>query len=80
MRADCFEYQEERIMGYLGEDIRNLGFGLMRLPMIDGEVDIEQMKKMVDMFMEAGFTYFDTAYGYLDGKSEKAVKPALVVR
>lgn len=67
-------------MAYLGENIPKLGFGLMRLPMIDGEVDIEQTKQMVDMFLNAGFTYFDTAYGYLDGKSEKAVKTALVER
>lgn len=67
-------------MDYLGKDIPKLGFGLMRLPMLDGEVDIEQTKQMVDKFLAAGFTYFDTAYGYLDGKSEKAVKTALVER
>lgn len=67
-------------MGYLGEEIRKLGFGLMRLPMIGDEVDIEQMKVMVDKFLAAGFTYFDTAYGYIGGKSEKAVKEALVDR
>jgi len=61
-------------------EIKRLGFGFMRLPMADGEVDIEQTKKMVDMFMERGYTYFDTAYGYLDGKSEEAVKTALVDR
>ena len=55
------------LMAYLGENIKKLGFGLMRLPMIggfDGQVDIEQMKVMVDLFMAKGFTYFDTAYGY----------------
>ena len=67
-------------MGYLGEEIKKLGFGLMRLPMIGEEVDIEQTKQMVDMFMEKGFTYFDTAYGYIDGKSEEAAKVALVDR
>ena len=67
-------------MAYLGESIRKLGFGLMRLPMLGEEVDLEQTKQMVDLFMEAGFTYFDTAYGYLGGKSEKAVKTALVER
>ena len=50
---------------YLGESIKNLGFGLMRLPMLGEEVDLEQTKQMVDKFLEAGFTYFDTAYGYL---------------
>lgn len=67
-------------MEYLGQDIPKLGFGLMRLPMLGEEVDLEQMKLMVDRFMAAGFTYFDTAYGYIGGKSEQAVKPALVDR
>jgi len=67
-------------MAYLGEDIKKLGFGLMRLPMLDKEVDIEQTKKMVDIFIANGFTYFDTAYGYIGGKSEMAVKTALVDR
>jgi len=67
-------------MAYLGQDIPKLGFGLMRLPMVGAEVDIEQTKTMVDMFLDAGFTYFDTAYGYLGGKSEMAVKTALVDR
>ena len=67
-------------MAYLGEDIKKLGFGLMRLPMIGKEVDLEQTKQMVDLFLEKGFTYFDTAYGYLYGKSEEAAKAALVDR
>ena len=57
--------------------MKKLGFGLMRLPMIGEEVDIEQTKQMVDVFMQNGFTYFDTAYGYLGGRSEKAVKTAI---
>lgn len=61
-------------------EIPKLGFGLMRLPMIGEDVDMEQTKQMVDMFMEAGFTYFDTAFGYLNGKSEAAAKEALVDR
>ncbi|MDR2649067.1 MAG: aldo/keto reductase [Clostridiales bacterium] len=67
-------------LDYLGKGIRKLGFGLMRLPMIDGDVDIEQTKQMVDLFMEKGFTYFDTAYGYIGGKSEEAAKTAIVDR
>ena len=47
-------------MGYLGEEIKKLGFGLMRLPQKDGVIDVEQVKEMVDLFMEEGFTYFDT--------------------
>lgn len=71
-------YNEQ--MAYIGETIPKLGFGLMRLPMIGEEVDIEQTKQMVDLFLERGFTYFDTAYGYLNGKSEEAAKEALVDR
>ncbi len=67
-------------MAGLGENIKTLGFGLMRLPMLGNDVDIEQTKQMVDLFMSRGFTYFDTAYGYIDGKSEKAIKIALVDR
>ena len=65
---------------YLGESIPKLGFGLMRLPMQDGKIDIEQVKEMVDRFMDAGFRYFDTAYGYNDGESERAAKAALIDR
>lgn len=61
-------------------NVKKLGFGLMRLPMKGDEVDMEQTKQMVDLFLEKGFTYFDTAYGYLDGKSEEAAKEALVDR
>ena len=60
--------------------MKKLGFGLMRLPMKGEEIDIEQVKQMVDLFLERGFTYFDTAYGYIGGKSECAVKEALVSR
>ncbi|MPW25470.1 4Fe-4S dicluster domain-containing protein [Alkalibaculum sp. M08DMB] len=67
-------------MPYLGEKIKKLGFGMMRLPMIEDEVDIEQTKQMVDLFLEKGFTYFDTAYGYINGKSEEAIKTTLVDR
>ena len=56
--------------GYLGDTTPKLGFGLMRLPMIGDEIDMEQTKAMVDTFMAKGFTYFDTAYVYINGKSE----------
>ncbi len=66
---------------YFGESTPKLGFGLMRLPKLpDGKIDVEQVKKMVDLFMEAGLTYFDTAYVYDGGESEKAAKLALVDR
>ncbi len=64
----------------LGENIKKLGFGLMRLPKIGEEEDIEQVKQMVDIFMSKGFTYFDTAYVYDGGKSEAALKEAVVDR
>lgn len=68
-------------MSYLGEDIRKLGFGLMRLPRVAGSedvIDIEQTKQMVDEFLAAGFTYFDTAWAYPG--SEEAIRKALVER
>lgn len=65
-------------MAYLGEEIRKLGFGLMRLPQKDEKIDVEQVKEMVDRFLEAGFTYFDTAWAY-EG-SEDAIRQALVER
>ena len=65
-------------MSYLGEEIKKLGFGLMRLPQKDGKIDVEETKIMVDHFMEAGFTYFDTAWAYTG--SEDAIRQALVER
>lgn len=65
-------------MEYLGRDIKKLGFGLMRLPEKDGTADIEQVKEMVDLFLAAGFTYFDTAWSY--SGSEEATRRALVER
>ena len=59
---------------------KNFGFGCMRLPMQGKEVDMEEFTKMVDAFLAAGFNYFDTAHGYLEGKSEPALKAALTSR
>ncbi len=59
---------------------KNFGFGCMRLPMNGEEVDIEQTKRMVDTFLDRGFNYFDTAHGYIQGKSETALKVALTSR
>ncbi len=63
---------------------RKLGFGLMRLPLKDANnqesIDYEELNKMVDAFIENGFTYFDTALMYHNGISEKAVKKAIVDR
>lgn len=63
---------------YLGKDIPKLGFGLMRLPKNGEAIDVEQTKEMVDLFLEAGFYYFDTAWGYIG--SEDATREALVKR
>ena len=65
-------------MVFFDKEIKKLGFGLMRLPKKDDLIDIEQVKEMVDRFMEAGFTYFDTAWAY-EG-SEDAIRKALVER
>jgi len=65
-------------MAYFGESIKKLGFGLMRLPKTEQGIDIDQVKVMVDRFMEAGFTYFDTAWAYPG--SEEAARQALVMR
>ena len=66
---------------YFGEYTPKLGFGLMRLPKLsNGKIDIEQTKQMVDLFMDAGLTYFDTAYVYDNGESEQAAREALVDR
>ena len=59
---------------------KNFGFGCMRLPMENGEVNIPKMTKMVDTFIENDFNYFDTASGYLGGKSELALKECLTSR
>ena len=62
---------------------KKLGFGLMRMPTnssSSADVDVEQVKKMVDLFMERGFTYFDTAWMYNGFNSENVAKEALVDR
>ena len=64
--------------------MKNFGFGLMRLPTTDpanaGAIDVEQVKKMVDLFIEKGFTYFDTAWMYCGFQSEPTVKEVLTSR
>ena len=61
----------------------HLGFGLMRLPVNNGDptnFDFPQLFQMVDCFLDAGYTYFDTRYVYHNGKSEEAVRKAVVER
>ena len=66
---------------WFGKDTFKLGFGLMRLPKNeDGSTDIPQVCQMVDQFIAAGGTYFDTAYVYDMGRSEEAFKKAVVDR
>lgn len=59
---------------------RKLGFGTLRLPMKGDQVDTETFSRMVDAFLAQGFTYFDTAHGYLGGKSEEALRECLTSR
>ena len=63
---------------------KKLGFGLMRLPQTDPQdatkIDMDQLCQMVDLFIERGFTYFDTAWMYNGFASESAAKTALVDR
>lgn len=65
-------------------ETKKLGFGFMRLPIKNQEdptsIDFEQVKKMVDTFIDKGFTYFDTAYMYHNFKSEEAIKECVVKR
>ena len=66
---------------YFGKEVFKLGFGLMRLPQnADGTINVEETSRMVDAFISAGGTYFDTAYVYGDGESEMVARKALVER
>ena len=68
-------------MNNFNEIKKNFGFGCMRLPMKEnGEVDTEQFKEMADYFIANGFNYFDTAHGYINGKSELAIHECLTSR
>jgi predicted aldo/keto reductase-like oxidoreductase len=58
----------------------NLGFGCMRLPMDGENVNYEEFSKMADEFINAGFNYFDTAHGYIGGKSETAIRDCVAKR
>lgn len=63
--------------------MKNFGLGCMRFPIINGnykDIDKEQVTKMVDLFLENGFTYFDTAYPYHEGNSERILKEVLTSR
>lgn len=62
---------------------KKLGFGCMRLPLLDGNagnIDEQAFCRMIDSYLAQGFCYFDTAYPYHNGSSEKAVRRCLVER
>lgn len=83
MDKDCYN-NAKKSYASLGSKTKKLGFGLMRLPLIKENeyknVDINKAEKMVDAFIENGFTYFDTAYIYHGGLGEKITKKILVDR
>ncbi|MGI6173664.1 MAG: aldo/keto reductase [Christensenellales bacterium] len=66
--------------GYTGCEVPKLGFGMMRLPMDGNEIDLAQTCRMTDAFIDAGFNYFDVAWGYLDGRCEGILKKAVIDR
>lgn len=56
------------------EKISLLGFGTMRLPLnAEGKIDEPQVEEMVKYAMDNGVNYFDTAYPYHDGESERVI-------
>lgn len=61
--------------------MNKMGFGFLRLPQTDGgTINNALLNRMVDAFLERGGVYFDTAYTYLGGHSETALRDALVKR
>ena len=60
--------------------LNKLGFGFLRLPKKDGELDWQTICSMVDVFMGGGGVFFDTCYTYLDGLSEAAIRKCVVER
>lgn len=71
---------EEKTLAQIMGIQKNFGFGCMRLPMKGEDVDLEETCRMVDEFLASGFNYFDTAHGYIQGKSETALKACLTSR
>ena len=71
---------EQNVMEQMDKVKKNFGFGCMRLPMNGDQVDIAETTRMVDEFLAQGFNYFDTAHGYIGGKSELALKECLTSR
>lgn len=55
---------------FIDKQISQLGFGAMRLPLENGNINIKETEEMVDYAINNGVNYFDTAYSYLNGFSE----------
>ncbi len=79
-RINHVEKAVDRMNAFFPEIKKKLGFGCMRLPVNGDGVDTAAFCRMVDHFMANGFNYFDTAHGYMDGKSESAVRKCLTAR
>ncbi len=60
--------------------MNKVGFGFLRLPLSEDQVSYPLLNQMVDLYLERGGRYFDTAYTYLNGKSEEAIREAVVKR
>lgn len=68
---------EKRVFQSIGEEISLLGYGCMRLPLLEnGKIDYTAAQKLIDRSMEAGINYYDTAYLYHQGESETFVGSA----
>lgn len=81
IRSHFYRYYSIELKEVRMENIKkNFGFGCMRLPMKGNEVDYTEFSAMIDIFMENGFNYFDTAHGYIGGKSEAALRDCLTKR
>lgn len=70
------EYRKIKIQDKV-KDVSLLGFGCMRFPMADGEIDSIEATKMINYALENGVNYIDTAYPYHDGKSELFVRSVI---
>ena len=70
---------EKRYIAQLGMELSPLGFGVMRLPMEGGGFS-QEVYALLDKAMKNGINYYDTAYPYLQGKSEVLIREALVKR
>jgi predicted aldo/keto reductase-like oxidoreductase len=71
------DIMQKRLMDRIGEWTSLLGFGCMRFPWKDGKIDAQKVQRMVDYAKSHGVNYFDTAYVYDNGESEKAIGKAL---